>query len=86
MNDNLSFDDHKSNLFKAISGMKKALEPLNERLKPLNAMIYIDSGMTWINTHRADNRSGFSIYINADDIENMLAMTDEQLIQKLRKV
>lgn len=84
MNDKLNFDEHKSNMFKAISGMRKALEPLNDKLKPLNAMIYIDSGMTWLNTHRADDRSGFSIHIDNDGIEKMISMTNDQLKKELR--
>lgn len=85
MNDNLSFDDHKSNLFKAMNGMRKALEPLNERLKPLEMMLWVADGLVWINRHAANDDSGIrDNFIDNIEIEKMLAMTDEQLIEKLR--
>ncbi len=84
MTTNLTFDDHKKNIQIAINGMRSALEPLNERLKPLDMMIYISDVNTFLNPFEATSRTGFSIYINVDKIEKMLAMTDEQLIEKLR--
>lgn len=84
MSTNLTFDDHKSNLFKAMNGMRKTLEPLNERLKPLNMMLWVADGLVWINRHAANDDSGSGFFIDNIRIEKMLAMTDEQLIEKLR--
>lgn len=84
MSTNLTFDDHKKNIQISINGMKSALAPLNERLKPLDMMIYISDMNIFLNSFEATSRSGFGIYINTDEIEEMLAMTDEQLIKKLR--
>lgn len=84
MSNNLTFDDHKSNLFKAMNGMRKALEPLNERLKPLEMMLWVADGLVWINRHAANDDSGGGFFIDNIRIEEMLAMTDEQLIEKLR--
>ncbi len=84
MSTNLTFDDHKKNIQIAINGMNSALEPLNEKLKPLDMMIYISDMNTFLNPFEATSRTGFGIYINVDKIEKMLAMTDEQLIEKLR--
>lgn len=79
------FDLHKRNLSKAISGMEKSLAPLNEKLKPLNMMIYIDGGQVWINEHRADDRSGHSIYMNDVRIAKLISMSDKQLIEELKE-
>lgn len=84
MSTNLTFDDHKKNIQIALNGMTKALEPLNLKLKPLDMMIYISDMNTFLNSFEATSRAGFSIYINEDDIQEMLVMTDEQLIKKLR--
>lgn len=84
MSTNLTFDDHKKNIQIAINGMKSALEPLNEKLKPLDMMIYINDMNTFLNPFEATSRTGFGIYINADKIEKMMALTDKQLIEKLR--
>ncbi|MGP5210289.1 hypothetical protein ACTXJ5_05795 [Psychrobacter alimentarius] len=84
MSTNLTFDDHKSDLFKAMSGMRKSLEPLNERLKPLEMMLWVADGLVWINRHAANDESGGGFFIDNIRIEEMLAMTDEQLIKKLR--
>lgn len=82
---NLTFDDHKSNLFKAMNGMRKTLEPLNERLKPLKMMLWVADGLVWINRHAANDDSGSGMYIDNAKIEEMMSMTDEQLIKKLRR-
>lgn len=84
MSTNLTFNDHKSNLFKAMSGMRKTLEPLNERLKPLKMMLWVADGLVWINRHAANDDSGGGIFMDNVRIEEMLAMTDKQLIKKLR--
>ena len=82
---NLTFDDHKSNLFKAMNGMRKTLEPLNERLKPLEIMLWVADGLVFINRHAANDDSGSGMYIDNAKIEEMMSMTDEQLIKKLRR-
>lgn len=84
MSTNLTFDDHKANLFKAMNGMRKTLEPLNERLRPLKMMLWVADGLVWINRHAANDKSGGGFFIDNIRIEEMLAMTDEQLIKKLR--
>lgn len=84
MSTNLTFDDHKSDLFKAMNGMRKKLEPLNVRLKPLKMMLWVADGLVWINRHAANDDSGGGIYMDNAKIEKMMAMTDEQLIEKLR--
>ena len=84
MSTNLTFDDHKSNLFKAMNGMRKTLEPLNERLKPLNMMLWVADGLVWITRYAANDDSGSGFFIDNIRIEKMLAMTDEQLIEILR--
>lgn len=86
MTKGIYFDKHKGDLNRAINGMKKSLAPLNEKLKPLNMMIYIDSGMTWINEHTADDRSGHSIYINDEHIEKLMSMSDKQLRKELKEL
>ena len=82
MSDNLTFNDHKANLFKAMNGMRKTLEPLNERLRPLKMMLWVADGSVWINRSAANDDSGGGIYINDDIIKKMLAMSDDQLIKK----
>lgn len=84
MSTNLTFNDHKSNLFKAMSGMRKTLEPLNEKLKPLDMMIYFCDTQTMLNPFGSNSRTGFSIYIDDNKIKKMISMTDDQLIKKLR--
>ncbi len=79
-----SIDYHKRNLNIAMSGMRKALEPLNERLKALNMKIWVADGTCWINREAANDISGGGIYINDDIIKKMLAMSDDQLIKKIK--
>ncbi|WP_201556251.1 hypothetical protein [Psychrobacter sp. 72-O-c] len=85
MNDQISFGQHKKNLNIAKSGMTKTLAPLNEKLAPLDMMIYLCNGQTMLNTFEASSRAGLSIYIDDNEIETMMSMTDDQLIKKLRR-
>lgn len=84
MTKGIYFDKHKRDLNIALNGMEKSLKPLNDRLEPLNMMIYISDMNTYLNTTEASSRAGFSIYVDDDQIEAMLTMTDDQLIKKLR--
>lgn len=85
MSDPMTFDQYKRNLNIAMSGMRKTLEPLNERLKPLKMMLWLADGLVWINRHAANDDSGSGMYIDNAKIEEMMSMTDEQLIKKLRR-
>ncbi len=80
----LTYDQHSLNAEAAKIGMTKALKPLNEKLKPLDMMIYFCYTQTMINPFGANSRTGLSIYINDSEIDTMMAMTDEQLINKLK--
>ena len=85
MTKGIYFDKHKGDLNRAINGMKKSLAPLNEKLKPLNMMLWVADGLVWINRHAANDDSGSGMYIDNAKIEEMMSMTDEQLIKKLRR-
>lgn len=85
MSKGIFFDLHKRNQNIAVTGMARALEPLNERLKPLNMMVFLCDSQTMINPFGASSRAGLSIYLDDNEIEKMMSMTDEQLIKKLRR-
>lgn len=82
---NLTYDQHALNAEAAKIGMVKALEPLNEKLKPLDMMIYFNDTQTMLNPFGSNSRVGLSIYIDDNEIEKMMSMTDEQLIQKTKE-
>ena len=81
----LTYDQHSLKAEAAKIGMVKALEPLNEKLKPLDMMIYFCDTQTMLNPFGSNSRAGLSIYIDDNEIEKMMSMTDEQLIKKLRR-
>lgn len=84
MANGIYFDKYKRDLNIAMNGMRKSLIPINERLKPLNMMLWVADGSVWINRSAANDDSGGGIYINDDIIKKMLAMSDDQLIKKIK--
>lgn len=84
MEDSIYFDKYRRDLNIAMNGMRKSLIPINERLKPLNMMLWVADGLVWINRSAANDDSGGGIYINDDIIKKMLAMSDDQLIKKIK--
>lgn len=84
MEDSIYFDKYRRDLNIAMNGMRKSLIPINERLKPLNMMLWVADGSVWINRSAANDDSGGGIYINDDIIKKMLAMSDDQLIKKIK--
>ena len=85
MTKGIYFDKHKRDLNIALNGMEKSLKPLNDRLEPLNMMIYFCDTQTMLNPFGSNSRVGLSIYIDDNEIEKMMSMTDEQLVKKLRR-